>query len=63
MEFLKLFARISNPKKFFKFTNVLDRECPDLEDVFWEGRAKGLLICFYICVFALAITGILEIAF
>lgn len=63
MEILKLLARLANPKKFFKFNNVLNRECPDLEDAFWEGRAKGLLLCLYICVFTLAITGILEIAF
>ena len=63
METLKLLARIANPTKLFKFTNALNRERPNFEDGFREGNMKGLLTCFYIFVFTLAITGILEIAF
>ena len=63
MEILKLLARLANPKNIFKFSNATNTEHPDLEDGFREGRLKGLLFCFYICVFTLAITGILKIAF
>lgn len=62
MEILKLLARLANPKNIFKFSNATNREHPDLEDGFREGRLKGMILCMYIAAFSCAIVGILQIA-